>query len=233
MLRVKFVLVCEGPSDRGLVRHLEALCVRAGASEVIGDAPDLGLLGVPTGHCAAEQVRAVVDRMADVNLVFIHRDADASAPARVRRQLEEEMRAAEALPGYVMVVPVQELEAWLLVDPQAIREVAGNPRGTVGLDLPALRRIEATARPKERLRAALVLASEARGRTLARLKRESSELHRILLERLDIDGPVTQLRSWRSLVDDIGAAIGRLGEQVTPQPSRPEKERPRMRRRRS
>jgi len=84
MLRVKFVLVCEGPSDRGLVRHLEALCVRAGASEAIGDAPDLGLLGVPTGNTAAQQVRAVVDRMADVNLVFVHRDADAATAAARR-----------------------------------------------------------------------------------------------------------------------------------------------------
>lgn len=233
MLRVKFVLVCEGPSDRGLVRHLEALCVRAGASEVIGDAPDLGLLGIPVGHGAAEQVRAVVDLMADINLVFIHRDADASTPARVRRQLEEEMHAVEGLPSHVLIVPVQELEAWLLVDAQAIREVAGNPHGTLDLDLPALRRIEATARPKERLRTALALASEARGRSLARLKRESSELHRILLERLDIDGPVTRLHSWQSLVEDIKAAIGHLGEQVAsrvPQPSPHAKRRPRTRR---
>jgi|GEM_PF-113837 len=217
MLRVKFVLVCEGPSDRGLVRHLEALCVRAGASEAIGDAPDLGLLGVPTGNTAAQQVRAVVDRMADVNLVFVHRDADAATAARVRRQLEEELHAARGLPGHVLVVPVQELEAWLLVDPQAIREVAGNPRGTVDLNLPGLRRIEATARPKERLRAALMLASEAGGRALARLKRESSEIHRILLERLDIDGPVTRLRSWRALVEDIESAVGQLGRQSVSQ----------------
>lgn len=218
-MRVKFVLVCEGPSDRGLVRHLEALCVRSGAGEALGDAPDLGLMGVPTGRSITEQVRAVANMVADVDLVFVHRDADSQDPRPVRQQLDAELRAAQGLPKHVLVVPVQELEAWLLVDSQAIREVAGNPRGAVDLELPAVRRIEASARPKERLRAALVLASEARGRSLARLKRESSELHRILLERLDIDGPVTQLRSWQSLVKDTEAVIKQLGEQPRPRPA--------------
>lgn len=217
MLRIKFVLVCEGPSDRGLVRHLEALCVRSGASEAIGDAPDLGLLAVPPGRAPAEQVRAVLGTVADINLVFVHHDADSRDPSSVRRRLSSIDLADGGLPLHVPVVPVQELEAWLLVDAQAIREVVGNPQGEIDLNLPPVSQIEATARPKERLRAALVLASEARGRRLARLQQEASELHRILLERLDIDGPVTRLRSWQHLVHDVAAAIKVLGASQAPE----------------
>jgi hypothetical protein len=216
MLRVKFVLVCEGPSDRGLVRHLEALCIRAGADEAIGDAPDLGLLPVPPGKSMDKQVEAVLALVADVNLLFIHRDADARDSSEVRRRLMETLSRRNDLPIHVLIVPIQELEAWLLVDPQAIREVVSNPRGTVDLDIPPVHRIESTARPKERLHAALRLASESRGRALDRLKHEIPHLHAVLLERLDLDGPVTRLSSWQSLISDVDAAIATMAKPPPP-----------------
>ena len=85
-MRIQFVLVCEGSSDRGLVQHLETLCVRAGASEAIGDAPDLGRLPVPPGKTVAEQAGAILKLGAEINLLFVHRDADNRDPRTVRRQ---------------------------------------------------------------------------------------------------------------------------------------------------
>jgi hypothetical protein len=55
-------------------------------------------------------------------------------------------------------------ETWLLVEEQAIREAAGNPRGRVDLEIPGLREIERIADPKETLGQALLTASEAGGR---------------------------------------------------------------------
>jgi len=209
-MRVKFLLVCEGSSDRGLVPHLEALCVRAGASEAMGDAPDLGRLHNSPGRAVESKAQAVLQYAGDVNLLFIHEDADSRDPDEVRQRILERISAIEQCPPHVCVVPVQELESWLLADEAAIRAVVGSPRGTSSLDLPASRRIESTPRAKERLELALVKASGETGQRLQRLKARFPEMRAMLLQRLDIDGPVKDLPAWRRLVADVNTAVREL-----------------------
>lgn len=226
-MRIKFLLVCEGSSDRGLVPHLEALCVRAGADEAIGDAPDLGRLPRPPGRAVDEQVRALLKLGAEMDLLFVHRDADSDDARPVRQEILAKLAGVEGCPAHICVVPVQELEAWLLVDEQAIRTVVGNPGGREDLGLPPRRRIESTARPKERLEAALIKASGAGGARLQRVKDQRSILRGVLLQRLDINGPVNELPAWCALVEEIETAVAQLravSGALTPSP------RPRRRR---
>src|SRR5690606_34616659 len=110
----------------------------------------------------------------------------------------------------VAVVPVQELEAWLLTDESAIRSVVGRPNGRSNLGLPPARRIEATSSPKERLQSACLEASEKTGARRKKEQRHFSTRRATLLERLDIDGPVNELPSWRNFIDDLNSAATRL-----------------------
>ncbi|MGN6245738.1 MAG: hypothetical protein ACTHQ3_18975 [Motilibacteraceae bacterium] len=194
-----FAFLREGTSDDGLLPHLRELIVRAGASATIGSSRDYR-------GSMEDRLRQVLDEGTNVDLVFVHRDADGSSPSPRR---DEVRRAAQAvgLTAVVSVVPVQELEAWLLVDEAAIRGVVGKPSGRDQLSLPTIRAIEQTASPKEILKRACLTASETTGRRREREKREFPQRRRNLLERLDIDGPVRSLPSWRQLEDDIDSAV--------------------------
>jgi hypothetical protein len=107
-------------------------------------------------------------------------------------------------------VPVQETEAWLLTDEAAIRTVVGRPGGKAALGLPAVQRIEEAADPKQLLESACGVASEKAGARLKRERRQFARYRATLLERLDIDGPVTGLASWQRFVSDLGAAAERI-----------------------
>ncbi len=131
-------------------------------------------------------------------------------PDEVRDVIRSGVLESGASVPHVPVIPVHELEAWLLVDEKAIRAVVGNPRGTMAIGLPLLSRIEDTLKPKELLFAALASASGKSGRQLERVK-ANRYLHRaILLERLDTDGPVRGLPAWRALEQDIESAMAAL-----------------------
>lgn len=209
---LRFVFLGEGSSDSGLVPHLRTLCVRAGAEEVIGTAPDLSLLPEPPGHDLRKKLRVVLAESPAPNLVFLHRDADDPSPSHAREVIEKAVACVPDGTDAIPVIPIQELEAWLLVDERAIREVVGRPNGRVALQIPKVSGIELARSPKEILKAALLEASESTGRRHLRIKKQFGRHRRILLDRLDIDGPVAGLSGWQTLVSDISSAIGRLGD---------------------
>jgi len=206
-MRIRFALVTEGSSDRGLVAHLEDLCVRAGAVEVEGVAPDLAALPEPPGKKVADQVRAALQLVPGAQLVFVHRDADHADDVLAQRDIAGGIAKVEGCPPHVPVVPIQELEAWLLTDEPAIRTVAMNPGGSSPLGLPKASRIESTAHPKERLASALVAACNFSGRRLEKFRSSFPRNRAILLERLDIDGVVSKLPAWQRLVQDTTEAV--------------------------
>lgn len=206
---VRFALVAEGSSDGGLVRILKDLCVRCGAEEALGDFPRLDHLPARVGHRAENKVTTALELLPDTNLVFVHRDADRHAPEKVRSQIAAALRRVEA-PPHVAVVPVREMEAWLLTDAKAIREVVGNSNGRAALPLPPLRKIEDVPDPKALLREALVIASELTGRRAEAVKQQFPLHRRGLLDTLDLDGPVSSLPAIVRLRTDISAALKTL-----------------------
>jgi hypothetical protein len=205
-MRVYFVLIAEGSSDRGMVRHLEALCIEAGADEASGSAPDFSrVFGV--GNSLRDRFRAAIELEPSANLFFLHRDADSRDHKPRHIEIREAIEADNQQVASVAVVPVQETEAWLLLDEAAIRRVAANPNGRVPLNLPAPTAVEQRAHPKEHLQEALITASELTGRRLDRFKTLFGTQRRILLELLPIGGPLEQVNSWTRLRADIRSAI--------------------------
>lgn len=209
-MRVFFVFVGEGSSDAGLVQHLQSLCVEAGIEEATGIAPDLGLLPTPPGKDAESQVQAALALEPGANLVFVHRDSD-NRDAKPRREEIQSALANLNVP-FVSVVPIQEMEAWLLLDEEQIRFVSGKPNGRRDLMLPAHARVEEFASPKEKLKEALAIASELRGRRLEKFKKRFPRQRAVLLERLDLNGPVATLTAMRTLKNDIHAVVQELEE---------------------
>ena len=205
-LRVHFVLVAEGTSDHALVQPLQRLLVLAGADEASGVAPDLASLPKPPGKTVAAQVDMALKLEPTANAVFVHRDAD--LPTSDMRRAQVTAAVAHVSPQDVVpVIPVQETEAWLLTNEDSIREAAGHPTGRAELRLPALRRIEQTANPKERLESALIAASGLSGRRLDRFKRHLPRHRTWLLETLDVTGPVRQLTAWAELEQDVADLV--------------------------
>lgn len=209
-MRVHFVLVGEGTSDDGLIPHLENLCVYLGADEVTGAAVDFRRLEQPVGRSVLAKLRVAVQLEPGANLYFLHRDADSSDPAPRYGEIADAVGAAGLVEGWVALVPVQETEAWILLDEAAIRAVARKPRGRVPLDLPRPGQVEAIPNPKERLQEALVKASELRGRRLVQFRQDFADHRRILLQRLPVRGPLLEVPSWVRLETDLAAAIRRL-----------------------
>lgn len=204
-LPVEFVFLREGSSDDGLLPHLRELLIEAGATEVVGRVPNL------TGS-VRKKVATLISSGPVPHVIFIHRDSDGPDPERRRNEIRSQSSAAGAA-HVVPVIPVQTLEAWLLLDPGAIRAVVGNPAGRKPLELPAAGRVESVADPKSVLRAALLQAADRTGQRHQEVRRNFPRHRRLLLERFDRDGPLRDLPSWRQLRDDITELVRVLADE--------------------
>lgn len=212
MIRISFVFVGEGSSDDGLITHLENLCIELGADEATGSPVDFQRLPGKSNRprTVEEKLKAVLQLAPSANLCFIHRDADSIDPEPRYDEIKSGVEASKFAKDWVAVVPVQETEAWLLVDEVAIRSVARKPRGNVNLNLPSPSTVEAKPSPKELLEQALINASEYSGRRLKIFKGQFSDHRLQLLQQLDTKGPITQVKSWQRMRDDLAKAIQKL-----------------------
>lgn len=208
---IRFALIAEGGTEAALVRILENLCRRAGATDVVGLYANELLALHSTGKDLTVQIRTLIECQTEVNLLFVHRDADGVDDTQARQFIKTTLAGLTA-PRTVALVPVQETEAWLLTDADAIRRVAGNPNGRASLDLPKIKHIEGRSSPKELLRQVLVKAAKP-GREQQSIRSNDKAFgrrRRLLLEQLDVEGPINELSAWTKLVRDIHEAVSAL-----------------------
>lgn len=210
-MKIHFAFVGEGPSDAGLSEKLEDLCLRFGATEAAGVALDLRLTSLPS-RTVEEKIEATLQLEPDADIVFVHRDADSRDPQPRRAEIQDAVQQIDMDKPCVPVIPVQETEAWLLLDENAIRYVAENPNSRVPLDLPTATRVESIANPKERLKDILIHASELSGRRLERFKKRFPQHRRRLLDLLEIDGPVSSVPAWQAMCNDVNSTLNQLRE---------------------
>lgn len=209
-MRIHFVLVGEGRSEEGLISHIERLLIKHGAAEVTGTAPDFGMIPGHAGHTVKGKLRLAAQLEAAANLFIVHRDADDRDPNPRYDEIAEAVASLALERPWVAVVPVQETEAWLLLDETAIRSVAGNPNGKVQLGLPAAARVEQIANPKEVLAAVLLAASQLTGRRAEKFRSRMPAKRKQLLEQLAIGGSLESVASWRRFRDDLAEVVRRL-----------------------
>lgn len=204
---VSFAFLCEGSSDTGLIAHLETLLVHFGAQEATG-MPDTRKGTIPA---RLRQLRTE-ETGTGIDMVFIHRDSDGPDREGREREIRRGVEESGFPHPFIPVIPVQETEAWLLLDEQAIRDVVAS-KGKQPLRLPKPNAIEGTRKPKEILQKALLAASETSGRRLKKEKNSFNRHRRVLLQRLDPFGAVRNLPSWQCLERDIQRALAQLENQ--------------------
>lgn len=212
----RLLFLGEGSSDRGIMTHVERIARECGVQAVPThpDPEQLELIvrqeKIGNGRTIAGRLRALKKLGAEFDLLVIHRDVDRAT--REDRLAEIEDAVNEVMPGvpWVPVLPCRMTEAWLVLDEQLIREIAGNPNGRVRLDIPAPSRVERIADPKKLLEKLLATAAELTGRKRESFVARFGNHRRLLLERLNPHGPVSQVPSWQAFDRDVRRALQSL-----------------------
>ena len=106
---------------------------------------------------------------------------------------------------------MRTMEAWLLLDDTAIRNIVRNSNGRMRLNLPSPAEAERLADPKSALQSAMLIAAGVHGRKRRALSRELSSLRNLLLGNLPISGPLERVESWARFRDDTVAALREIG----------------------
>lgn len=204
------LLMTDGRSDLALSNHVQRICNREQAAvEVV----PLAQTQLPpgTGRRVGARLSAALGIDSGFQCIFVHRDAENAPPERREQEVEEGVDHAGFGGPWAPIVPVRMTEAWLLLDEQAIREVAGRPSGREDLDLPSPGQVEGIADPKMVLQQALINAARVKGRHLKRFCKQFRTHRRRLIEQLDPDGPVSNLLSWQRMVTNVQTAVHQLG----------------------
>lgn len=209
-MTLRFLLVCEGSSDTGLLHHIQRLLVSFGYDDPQGNAWYYG-------NPLAERIRQGVKVSGDCDLILIHRDADSdedtqsAGPNKRIEEIEEAVLGSGYAGPWAPVVPVLMTETWLLVDGSAIRQVAGRPSGSLILGLPSLSQVENQSDPKGCLERALLAAGEPSGkRNRAKFIRDIPRMRRSLLEKLPVGGPLEQVPSWLLFRENLSLALATM-----------------------
>lgn len=141
-------LYAEGPTDHRFLRPLlrravEEACLRGPTSQIeIGDVLELR---PPRKFRDADRATQILeslrDAREDVELLFIHADGDGDPVVARERQVDSAgKRIQEELTSWtgrwVPVIPVREMEAWALVDGEALRRALGSSLSDDRLELP-------------------------------------------------------------------------------------------------
>ena len=209
---MRFLLLCEGASDKALVPHLRQLLSHCGAAEVVGTAVALAHVRDPGeggGSVLARKLRAILSAASEFDVLFVHRDADSAGIEERSREIAEAARDSESEAARITVIPVRTTEAWILLDEDAIRRVAGNPSGRQPLNLPRPSRVERATDPKTILESALAAASGDQGHRLRKFRKKFGRHRRILLEQLPVGGALAEVPAWVRLRQAVSDLVSR------------------------
>lgn len=206
MLRVRYTLVADGPSDRALTHVIDWAIREAAAGEDCEVASRFAETESGPGDLAERMRRAVGAFPCDV--LFVHRDAE-----RMDRNVrcDEVRRASQTaqVMSPIPVVPVRMTEAWLLLDANAIARAADRVDG-VRVNLPSVPRLDRLPDPKSTLHQLLRDASGKSGRHHRRFTRDIGIRVQRVAEYISTYEPLRALSAFREFEADTANAIRRL-----------------------
>lgn len=167
MNEIRYSLLTDGSSDPALIPILSWLLYEFCPNVAVQpEWADLRRLPDPPRRLEGRIVKCL--ELYPCDLMFIHRDAEKESLEKRVSEIKEALQKV-ANPPAVCVVPVRMQEAWLLIEETAIRKAAGNPHGTMSLDLPSLNKVEILQNPKQILHDLIRQASGYTGRRLKKL----------------------------------------------------------------
>ncbi len=198
MTQLRYTLVADGSSDRTLIPIINWLFDRA---DILYQ-PQFAVGLPPASDGLKLRVNTAV-KLFPCDLLFVHRDAEKISFSERVSEIQEQLKDINK--NFLPIVPVRMTEAWLLSSEAAIRMAAGNPNGTIPLDLPPCREWENKPNPKEILFKALRDASNLQGRRLRGFSEEKAR-HRVS-ELTEDFAHLEHLEAFARLRDDVDAFI--------------------------
>ncbi len=214
-------LYAEGRTDE---RFLPRIIQRAAAdllsrrSQRIIDVLEPILLSPDNEATRAENILAVARKATGYHALFIHADADASTRDRAynERIVPGEMQVYSArtdgqavCADLIPVIPIQAVEAWLLADADALRNVIGSSRRAQDLGIPLTpHEIEGLVNSKQRISEIVRQAMAARSRR--RRKLDIGELYEPLADRITLS-QLARLPAFQQFSGDLVSTLDRLG----------------------
>lgn len=203
---INFALIGEGTSDLNLANHLETLLVEKGFEEVSGIAPDLRQLPTPPGNSVAEKAAAIEEHFSEINLIFVHRDADNAGYDARREEISQQTEGCQS--SIIPIIPVKMIEAWLLCDIEKIGTIIGIQADRRPNSAPKIRNIEKLADPKKALEDIICELANARGRKLDKLKSNFYQHRARICQELETGGPVKHLPSYQKFIKNLERTLG-------------------------
>ncbi|MBD2777421.1 DUF4276 family protein [Iningainema tapete] len=210
-------LFAEGPTDYRFLppvlrRATEDLCLRARFTVEVGEvvrlyAPD----EYRDADGATQILEAAREAVGAFSILFIHTDGAGDPVAAHQQRVQPAAQRIAELGRQqertVGVVPVREMEAWTLVDGDALRGAFGTVLDDSALGIPKkVREVEGILDPKQALEQAYakVVGSRRRG------KRKAAEFFDAIGERVRLER-LRELPAYQRFEDDLGMALVELG----------------------
>ena len=207
MEELRYTLLSDGPADKALMPILTWLLWQHVPNVPIQSRwADLRRLPRPPRELR-ERIRESV-RLYSCDLLFVHRDAEtASLDVRLNeiRQAMLDVSVENEISTVVCVVPVRMTEAWLLFDIDAIRQAAGNPNGTVPLNLPTISNTESLPDPKRVLHDILRKATELSTRRKKRF--DTNRAVQRIPDFIEDFSPLRRLSAFIALEEEVKNTI--------------------------
>jgi hypothetical protein len=198
MKEIRYTLITDGSSDRALMPILTWLLIELGVNIPIQPTwADFRRLHNPPKKLEDRIQKAIA--LYPCDLLFVHRDAEKESRQKRVSEIHQAVNLIKEDVTFpvVCVIPVKMTEAWLLIDEKAIREAAGNPKGSQPLNLPKPSKTEELSDPKEILKG---LLETARGH--APRRQQTVSITRIA-ELIDDFQPLKQLPAFRQLESEL------------------------------
>jgi hypothetical protein len=211
MEELQYTLLSDGPADKALMpvltwllrQHVPKLPIQSRWVEL------RRLLRPPRE--LHEKIQESI-RLYPCDLLFVHRDAETASLEFRLNEIKEAVlntRIENETFTVVCVVPIRMTEAWLLFDIDAIRQAAGNPNGTVSLNLPDMSKVEALPNPKRVLHDIL---REATGLSSRRKKRfDTNRAVQRIPDFIEDFSPLRRLSAFIVLEEEIKETIESQG----------------------
>jgi hypothetical protein len=142
--------------------------------------------------------------------MFVHRDAEGQPPDWRREEISAAVNSTwpKLNVPFVCLIPVRMQEAWMLLDPLAIRRAANNPNGKTPLSMPSVDRIENIPDPKQLLYDLLRNASGLSKRRLSAFRPGSQA--RLVTEYIGDMAVLRGLAAFRRFETDVENVISNL-----------------------
>jgi len=202
---LRFTLVGEGPSDKNLIPILAWALREQGVGIARGNFARWDML--------PNRPKTIVEKIVaglglyECDLLFVHRDADQFDPNPRREEVLKAVIEANIRVPAVPVIPIQETEAWLLIDQKALRRAANYPNGRCEINLPSLKNIEKCRDPKMALQRALREASEQSPQRLKRFDIPSAIAR--VVDHISDFRPLRNLTAFKNLESDLAVLRAR------------------------